>query len=204
MRPQTMRSVMPLCLVMAGGLLGAGCVGTRPVHYYTIGQASPPADRGKPDGPILLVGYIATPEALQDGRIRYRIGPNAEGAYEYHRWAERPGTMVRDSLIGALRASGKYRRVLEAGSSATGDYLVRGKIHEFGEVDTGSIQTKISLEVELVSRKTNLNVWDYVAEHEEPVSGKTVPDVVESLDRNLQRVVSDAAAEIGKFLAARS
>ena len=94
--------------------------------------------------------------------------------------------------------------MLEAGSSATGDYLVRGKLDEFGEVDTGSIQTKISLEVELVSRKTNLNVWDYVAEHEEPVSGKTVPDVVESLDRNLQRVVSDAAAEIGKFLAARS
>jgi ABC-type uncharacterized transport system auxiliary subunit len=199
-----MRPMFSICLVMAGALAGASCVATRPVHYYTLEPASPPANQGRPGGLILLVGDIATPEALQDGRIRYRIGPNEEGAYEYHRWAERPGTMVRDSLLRALRASGKYQRVLESSSSATGDYLVRGRLYEFGEVDTGSIQTKISLEVELVSWKTNLNVWDYVAEHEDPVSGKTVPDVVESLDRNLQRVVSDAAAQIDKFLAARS
>ena len=38
---------------------------------------------------------------------------------------------------------------------------------------------------------------------EEPVSSKTVADVVQSLDRNLQQVVSEAAAEIDKFLAAR-
>jgi ABC-type uncharacterized transport system auxiliary subunit len=193
-----------ICLVVAGALAGASCVATRPVHYYTLQPASPPANQGKPGGLVLVIGDIATPEALQDGRIRYRIGPNEEGAYEYHRWAERPGSMVRDSLLRALRASGNYQRVLESSSSAVADYVVRGRLYEFGEVDTGSIQTKISLEVELVNWKTNRNVWDYVAEHEEPVSGKTVPDVVESLDRNLQRVVSDASSAIDKFLASRS
>jgi len=62
--------------MMAGGLVCAGCVATRPVRYYTIEQASPPANQGKPDGLVLLVGNIATMEALQDGRIRYRSGPN--------------------------------------------------------------------------------------------------------------------------------
>ena len=66
-----------------------------------------------------------------------------------------------------------------------------------------SVQTKISLQVELVDRKTNRNVWDHVAEREEPVGSKTVADVVQSLDRNLQHVVSETAAEIDKFLAAR-
>ena len=35
----------------------------------------------------------------------------------------------------ALRATGNYQRVLEAGSAVNGDYLLRGKLHEFGEVD---------------------------------------------------------------------
>ena len=194
-----MRLMTAICLAIAG----ASCVATRPVHYYTIQPASPPANQGKPEGLILLVGDIATPEALQDGRIRYRTGSNAAGAYEYHRWTERPGSMVRNSLLRALRASGKYQRVLESSSSADGDYLVRGKLYEFGEVDNASIQTKVSLQVELVDRKTNRNVWDRVVEREEPVSSKSVADVVQSLDRNLQHVVGETAAEIDKFLTAQ-
>ena len=198
-----MRSIISICLVMAGGLVGASCVATRPVHYYTIEPASPPADQAKPDGLILLVGSIATPEALQDGRIRYRTGSNEAGAYEYHRWTERPGSMMRNSLLRALRGSGKYQRVLESTSSATGDYLVRGKLYEFGEVDNVSILTRISLQVELVDKKTNRNVWDRLVEREEPVGGKNVADVVQSLDRNLQQVVRETAAQIDKFLTVR-
>ena len=198
-----MRTMIAICLVLAAALAGASCVSTRPVHYYTIEPVSPPVNESKPDGLVLLMGAIVTPEALQDGRIRYRTGSNEAGAYEYHRWTERPGSMVRDSLVRALRASGKYQRVLESSSSSTADYLVRGQLHEFGEVDGASVQTKISLQVELVDRKTNRNVWDRVVEREEPVGSKTVADVVQSLDRNLQHVVGEAAAEIDKFLAAR-
>src|SRR6266568_556081 len=196
-----MRSLISICLAMAGGLVGASCVATRPVHYYTIQPASPASNQAKPDGLILLVGAIATPEALQDGRIRYRTGSNEAGAYEYHRWTERPGSMVRSSLERALRAAGKYQRVLESTSSATGDYLVRGKLYEFGEVDKESILTRISLQVELVDKKTNRNVWDRLVEREEPVGGKNVTEVVQSLDRNLQQVIRETVAEIDKFLA---
>ena len=196
-----MRFMTSICLAIAGGLVSASCVATRPVHYYTIDPASPPANQGKPDGLILLVGAIATPEALQDGRIRYRTGANEAGAYEYHRWTEQPGSMVRNSLMRALRASGKYQRLLESSSSANGDYLVRGKLYEFGEVDNASIQTKISLQVELVDKKTGRNIWDHLVEREEPVGSKSVTDVVQSLDRNLQQVVRETAAEIDKFLA---
>src|SRR5215475_5536808 len=94
-------------LVIAGCLAGSGCVSSRPVHYYTLGATPPPANHGKAGGLILLVGKIATPEALQDGRIRYRAGSNEAGAYEYHRWTERPSVMVQDMLSQALRSSGK-------------------------------------------------------------------------------------------------
>jgi ABC-type uncharacterized transport system auxiliary subunit len=110
--------------------------------------------------------------------------------------------MVRDALVRVLRDSGKYQRVLEAGSSTNGDYLLRGKLDEFDEVDDESVHTKISLHIELVDRKTNQNIWDQMVEREEPVSGKSVADVVQSLDRNLHHVMDETAGEIGKFLAA--
>jgi ABC-type uncharacterized transport system auxiliary subunit len=197
-----MRLMISIFLLTVGYVTESACISTRPVHYYALQTAPPPANKSKPDGLILLVGTIATPEALQDSRIRYRSGPNEAGAYEYHRWTERPGSMVRDALMRDLRDSGKYRRVLEAGSSIGGDYLLRGKLDEFDELDQASVQTKISLRVELVDRKTNQNVWDYTAAREEPVSGKSVPDVVQSLERNLQHVITEIAGELDKFLSA--
>lgn len=198
-----MRSIISLFLVLAACLADAGCVATRPVHYYTLGGGGPAATQSKPDGLILLVGNISTPESLQDGRIRYRTGSNEAGAYEYQRWTERPGSMVCNALMRALRSSGKYQRVLESGSSANGDYLLRGELEEFDEVDGASIRTKISLHVELVERKTNQNVWDQMLEREEPVNSKTVVEVVQSLDRNLQQVVIETANEVDRFLTSR-
>jgi cholesterol transport system auxiliary component len=197
-----MRSLLSLSLMIAGILTGVSCVSSKPVHYYTLQPVSPAPSQARPDGPILLVGSIATPEALQDGRIRYRRGANEAGAYEYHRWTERPGEMVRISLMRALRASGKYQRVIEAGSAATGDYLLRGKLYEFDELDNAAIRTRISLQVELVDRKTNHNVWDRIVEREEPVHGRTVADVVQSLDRNLQGVIREVTTQIDQFLLA--
>ena len=111
--------------------------------------------------------------------------------------------MVHNRLMRSLRDSRKYQRVLESGSLANGDYLLRGRLDEFDEVDHASIQTKISLHVELIDRKTNQNVWDHTVEREEPVSGKSMVDVVQSLDRNLRNVVRETTGEIDKFLAAR-
>jgi ABC-type uncharacterized transport system auxiliary subunit len=184
-------------------LLLTSCVPTRPVHYYTLAPASVPTYQTKADGLTILVGAIITPESLQDARIRYRTGTNETGSYEYHRWTERPGAIVRDSLVRALRASGKYQRVLESSSSAIGDYMVRGKLYEFAEVDNPAIQTKISLHLELIDKKTGHSVWDHAFEHEEPASGKSIGDVVQSMDRNLRQVAADAAAEIDGFLAGR-
>ena len=195
-----MRLTISLCLLAAAALL-AGCASTRPIHYYTVDPPQAPLNRSNPDGSSIVVGNTITPEVLQDERIRYRSGANDAGAYEYHRWTQRPGAMVRDVLVRALRASGKYRRVLESSSSATGDYLLRGKLHEFHEVDKGGIQTRIWLHVEMVDMRTGRNVWDHSVERTEPVEGKTIDNVVQSMDRNLQQVVAEVAAGIDQFLA---
>jgi ABC-type uncharacterized transport system auxiliary subunit len=182
-------------------LLSAACAGTRPVHYYTLAPTTAATSPAASDGPTILVGLIETSESLHDARIHYRAADHEVGAYEYHRWIESPGGMVRDSLVWALRASGKYRRVMESSSSSAGDYLLRGKLREFSEIDNPAIQTRISLHAELIDRKTGHVVWDRLFERLEPASGKNIKDVVESMDRNLQQTTNAAAAEIASFLA---
>lgn len=186
--------------IAIAALFTAGCAPTRPVHYYTLDPVTAASSQSQPGGPTLVVGLIATPEYLQDARIRYRTGTNETGSYEYHRWSERPGALVQEALVRALRASGNYRRVLEPSSTAAGDYLVRGKLHEFTEVDDPGIETKISLHLEMADEKTGRTVWDHHYERAEPASGKDINDVVQSMDRNLRQVVSEATADLAKAI----
>jgi len=195
-----MRAVC-ICAIAALGLLDTGCVDTRPIHYYTIEMPPAPVTPAAPAGPALTVSDISAPPELEDGRIRYRVGPNEVGAYEFHRWIERPGTMISESLVQTLRASGKYRSVTESSSAAAGDYQVRGKLYEFDEVDSETIQTNISLRVDLVDMKSRQVVWEDLVRHEDPVRGKNVPEVVASLDRNLQAVVKETAEALSRYLA---
>ncbi|MGA2113137.1 MAG: ABC-type transport auxiliary lipoprotein family protein [Bryobacteraceae bacterium] len=197
-----MRAVS-ICTIAILGLLDAGCVDNRPVHYYTIEPAAPPATSRAPAGPALVVGNISDLPEPQDNRIRYRFGSNEVGEYQFHRWIESPGSMISESLALALRASGKYRSVMESSSTAAGDYQLRGKLYEFDEVDRDSVQTCISLRVNLVDMKTRRVVWGDLVRHEEAVRGENVRDVVASLDRNLQAVVKETAEGIGHFLEAQ-
>jgi ABC-type uncharacterized transport system auxiliary subunit len=183
-------------------LLTSSCTPHR-VQYYQLSANVKPAAAAE-TGPVLLVGRIATPQALQDGRIRYHAGSNEVGAYEYHRWTDPPGMLVRESLIHVLRASGKFKSVQEAGSTAEGDYTVRGKLLEFSELDGNGILTRVSLDLELREVRTGRLVWNQVLTHDDPVQAKTVSDVVQSLDRNLQVVLGDAASAIGSYVTAHA
>ncbi len=199
MRSANLRRSAPL--LIAAVFLG-GCARTRPVHYYTLGSFTPPATQHRPGGPTILVANIVTAESLQDGRIRYRTGTNEVGAYEYHRWLERPGTLVQVELIRALRASGKYQHVRQAASAVAGDYVVQGRLFEFDEVDTPAMHTRISLHMELVDKRNN-RFWDRMFEREEPVDGKEIANVVQSMDRNLRAVVSEVSAAIDSAIEPR-
>jgi ABC-type uncharacterized transport system auxiliary subunit len=186
--------------VSAACLAVAACAPGKPIHYYALNRPAVADTVTKPDGPVLLVGRIETPEALEDGRIRYRAGANEVGSYEYHRWTERPAAMVQQLLVEMLRADGKYRQVQSAATSASGDFLIRGRLRDFSEVDDPGIRTRVSLQLELVDRKTGMVVWDRRFNRDEPVGGKAMKDVVASLDHNLQQVIAEAASGIGSFL----
>ena len=82
---------------------------------------------------------LADREIFQDTPIAYRIGTNEIGTYQYSRWAEPPVEMLKGKLIRVLGASGDYQSVASLGSTSEGQFVVRGKLYDFEEVDGGGI-----------------------------------------------------------------
>lgn len=197
---QSMRWQIPVALSLFCVAL-TGCAPTHRIQYYAINLPPAGAAVVNPAGATLVVGRIELAPALQDGRIRYRSGKTEVGGYENHRWSESPNIALRDGLIRLLRASGKYQSVSQAGASAGGDYLVRGKLHEFSEIDDPTMHTLVSLSLELYDRKTSRIVWQREFTREEPVTGRSVSDVTDSLDAGTQALLGEAASAISTRLA---
>jgi ABC-type uncharacterized transport system auxiliary subunit len=179
----------------------ASCAASRPIKYYRIEVPAPARAAGANAvlNVALQVGNIESPPIMRDGRILYQVGSHEVGAYEYHRWVETPDRIVQDSLVRMLRASGRYQSVDTQRSSIRADYIVLGKIYEFAEIDKPDIYTRVSLEIELHDAKSNRTVWSKLYTDEE-MAGKQMPDVVESLDKNLRRGLTEIVAGIDQYL----
>jgi ABC-type uncharacterized transport system auxiliary subunit len=195
-------SVSPtkVCGLLAVVLVMAGCAGTRPVKYYQLSALSVPTiAQGPPRSVTLLVGRMECAPLLRDGGILYRTGTHEVNAYHYHRWLETPDRVVQDLLVQVLRASGRYSSVQEQGAAIGGDYLVRGKLIDFSEIDNSTIQVRVSLAVELYNRKAGSTVWTHHYTRDEPVDGKDIQDVVRCLELNLSNGLNEIAASLDQF-----
>jgi ABC-type uncharacterized transport system auxiliary subunit len=195
-----MRRMIRLTLVGLAMAALSSCLGGRPIQYFTI--SFPPAPR--PAGGVypveLLVGHISAPEILQDQPIVYRSGRNEIGVYQYHLWAEPPAQMVKTVLIRRLRASGRYQSVAQLGGSTQGNFVLRGRLFDFEEVDAGaSITARVTMEFELIDRTTHKAVWNHFYSNTEPVQGKEISNVVAAIDRNLEQGLSEVLSGLDTY-----
>ena len=189
-----------LISLLALGL--SGCGATRPIKYYTVQVPVAPTPSTDTYSVSLLVASIGGPQMFKDTPIAYRIGTNEVGTYQYSRWAEPPVEMLKGKLIGMLRASGNYQSVAGLGSTSEGQFVVRGRLDEFEEVDSGSIGGLVSMEFELYDRKSGRVVWSHSYSRNEPVEGNKISAVVTALDFNLDRGLKEVAAGLGQYFSA--
>jgi ABC-type uncharacterized transport system auxiliary subunit len=195
---RTAARILISLLVLGLGGCGAG----RPIKYYTVQVPPPPGPSTDTYSVSLLVASIGGPEMFKDTPIAYRIGTNEVGTYHYSRWAEPPVEMLKGKLIRMLRASGRYQSVSGLGSATEGQFVVRGRLYEFEEVDSGSIGGLVSMEFELYDRKSGKVVWSHSYSRSEPVEGKTISLVVTALDLNLDRGLQEVAAGLDQYFSA--
>lgn len=179
----------------------AGCGAARPARYYSLEPplTNPPVPSPQSSA-VLLVAHFTAPHVLRDDRIVYGTSAVELGTYEYHRWAEPPAEMVEFLLIDKLRATGQYKSVQRLSSSARGDYELRGQLVSLNEMDgPGGIVARFALRLELLQQKSGLVVWTGSFQRDEPVARKSVSEVVEALQRNVQSGLGQLAAELGQY-----
>jgi ABC-type uncharacterized transport system auxiliary subunit len=183
-------------------LVLGGCGHPKPVRYYTVQSGTAPAVSTNAQSVSLVVGTINGPEIFRATPIAYRIGANEIGTYQYSQWIDPPVVLVQSGLIRVLRASGNFQSVTSLGSAADGPFLIRGRLSDFEEVDGGSITGLVSMEFELVDRKSGKVMWTHFYSQSEPVQGKEMSAIVTALDVNLDRGLKETAAGLNQYFSA--
>jgi ABC-type uncharacterized transport system auxiliary subunit len=197
-----------LALTLATALLASNCGAARPNKFYSLDvpTAGVAAD-GRAHNVALLVGRIVAPHLYRDVRIVYRTGANQLGTYEYHRWAEPPSDMFEALLLRMLRASGRYASVQAQASNTQGDFILRGRLHNFEEIAEPTLAARVAIELELYDRASGRVVWSHYYSHDEPVTAAAkdvqVINVVEALNRNARRGLEQALASLDSWFASR-
>ena len=123
-------------VLLSLGILN-GCGAGRPSKFYELSAPgnSTVAANPAPYPVTLLLGRMTTSNLYRDDHIVYTSSSRAMGTYEYQRWAEPPAEMITDILLRELRASGRYLQIYSLGSNVRGDYLLRGHLYDFREID---------------------------------------------------------------------
>lgn len=147
----------------------------------------------------LVVAAVNGAQIFQQAPIAYRIGVNEIGTYQFSQWSEPPVNLVRRRLVRMLRNSGDYQSVTELGSNTQGQFVVRGRLYDFEEVDTAGIAALVSMEFDLYDRKSGKIVWTHFYSQSDPVPVKEVSAVVTALDSNLDRGLKEVAAGLDQY-----
>ena len=197
-----MRKAIALFTLCGAALIAASCGATRPSRFYALDVPGGTAGATNTLPVTLLVGRVTASHILRDDRIAYRSSPTEIGMYEYHRWSEPPTSMMEALLVRRLRAENRYRSVQSLSSNAEGDYILRGRLHQFEEVTSGTnVSARVSMEVELFEKKSGTIVWNNLYNAEEAVAGKEVSAVVDAINRGAQKTLDQVASGLAAYFA---
>ena len=199
--PSRMPRVLIGTLLAALLALAAACGAGKPIHFYTLEPPAAAPSSAEPVPVTLLIGRFSAPIVYRDTRLLYRSGPNQIDIYQEQRWAEAPAEMVRGMMLRQLRSSGHYRTVHLQGTNVKGDYILRGRVLHFEEVDVPSLSARVGMEVDLYDPAHGATVWSHLYEQDEPTAGKDVPSVVAAVNRNVQRGLGEISASLEQYFA---
>jgi len=139
------------------GLLAAGCFslggGGKPVETRSFDLQPPMPSPEPPEafGPeVLWVEPFSVDPALDRREIVWRRGQGETGAWERYTWARPPAEAVREFAAHALRGSGACAVVATEPRVPAPDFILRGHVARFEEVDgekewSGALEIRVAL-----------------------------------------------------------
>ena len=117
-------------------------------HYYRLQVTHPQQPAGTLPGTVQVDRFSA--DGLTAGRpIVFTQSGNGHQLqeYHYHFWTEPPAILLRDQLIGYLRASGVGTHVVTPEMRVDVDYVVTGKIKRLEQVLGATPMAEVAMEI---------------------------------------------------------
>jgi len=157
------QTFIAIALIVIAGVF-VSCGSTLPTHYYRI-DTNPDVEKVDEVIPLKVdVNSVRVPERYRD-RIVYREGEYEYGFYEYSRWIDDPGQMIRRALINALNGSGLFSLVDLLGNDPDSDLDLNSEIVSFDQVIEGDVNFAVFGVILEFSRSDNgAPVWNYRTE----------------------------------------
>jgi ABC-type uncharacterized transport system auxiliary subunit len=172
---------------------GAVSCGSIPkTNYYGLRVPSPPGAHNPKTAAVLGIERLSAPEVLRDDRIVFYESPTQLNFYQYHRWSSDPATMIRDAIARRLGQAGLFAEVRLLPAREPVDYLLRGRVLNFEEVDYDSgVKGRAGLELTLVRAQDRKVLWTAARQAQDAAQGQGMAAVVEALNAASDRVLSE-------------
>ncbi len=168
------------------------CGGLPKTYYYTLQIPPPPPGNDTKSRLLIGVERFRAPEVLRDDRIVFYETPTQLNFYQNHRWTSDPATMLSELVARRLRATGIFADVLQLPARTPVDYILRGRVLNFEEVDYGGgVIGRVGLELTLVRSRDDTTVWSDARMVERSAQGKGVPGVVNALNASSEQLLRD-------------
>lgn len=180
-------------------LLLASCGSIPKTYYYTLEIPPPPSVVNPHPRTALVLGIerFRAPDFLRDDRIVYYESPTQVNFYQYHRWAAEPAELFAETIARRLRRAELFTEVRKLPARATVDYILRGHVLNFEEVDEpAGVKGRVALQLSLIRAKDQAVVWTGSRTAERPAVRNGVPGVVEALNASSEQVLEDLLRDL--------
>ncbi len=166
--------------------------------FYRL-RVAPPVAAEKPK----LSGTLEVPRFSADGLMAGRpivfseaADPLQVSAYHYHFWLEPPGVMLRDEMVGYLRAAGVAKSVVTPELRVDPDFVLIAKIKRIEQVRGSTPKVAVALEVALNARKEDRLLLLKTYQVEKAAADNTVGAAIEALNGAMAEICAGVASDI--------
>jgi ABC-type uncharacterized transport system auxiliary subunit len=167
--------------------------------FYRLQVVPPTVALEKPK----LPGTLEVPRLSADGLAAGRAivfseasDPLQVNAYHYHFWLEPPGTMLRDEMVGYLRAAGVARSVVTPELRVGSQFTLIAKIKRFEQVRGATPKVVVALEVALSGGKDDRMLLLKTYQIEKEATDNTVGAAVKALSDAMSAACARIAADL--------
>jgi ABC-type uncharacterized transport system auxiliary subunit len=188
------RASLPATVVgLAITVLAVSCGHVPKTCYYTLKLSTPLASSDPKTTFALGVEHFRSAEILRDDRILYYESPTEMNFYQNHRWGSDPATMLSELALEWIARTGIFTYVKMLPSREPTDYVLRGRVFNFEELDyEGVAKARVTLELTLVRSRDRKMVWSDLRQVENPIQGTGIVGVVNALNVSSQQLLRES------------